>query len=171
MIFAIAAHSATGQKRKYTYEPYHTHPANVAKILDNASLPSHVVAAGWLHDVVEDTAVTIDLLGELFNEAIVSLVAEVTDVSRPEDGNRKARKAKDLEHLANSSPNGASIKLADIIDNTRSIVAKDPGFAPVYLREKKAVLEVLRHGDPDLFKMAFSIVHGAILDLDLDKSA
>jgi (p)ppGpp synthase/HD superfamily hydrolase len=170
-IFAIAAHSATGQKRKYTHEPYHTHPAKVAAILDDARMPFYVIAAGWLHDVVEDTEVTFDLLGELFNDVIVSLVAEVTDVSRSEDGNRKARKAKDLAHLAKSSPNGASIKLADIIDNTRSIVANDPGFAPVYLREKQAVLEVLSHGDPDLFRMALSIVEGAILDLGLDKSA
>ncbi len=83
------------------------------------------------------------------------LVLEVTDVSRPEDGNREARKAIDREHLARSSPEGATIKLADLIDNTKSIVAHDKGFARVYLPEMEKLLEVLRHGDPALWQRAY----------------
>lgn len=164
-LFAIAAHSAADQRRKYTNDPYHIHPANVARILDDAGMPNHVVAAGWLHDVVEDTAVTIEAIETNFNDVVATLVAEVTDVSRPEDGNRKARKAIDLAHLANSSPFGASIKLADIIDNASSIVGNDPNFAPVYLREKLAVLDVLKHGDDGLYKTARVIVEGAVKGL------
>jgi hypothetical protein len=78
----------------------------------------------------------------------------LTDVSRPEDGNRAARKAIDLAHTAKASPAAKTIKLADLIDNTRSIVERDPDFAKVYLQEKARLLEVLQEGDPTLMAMA-----------------
>ena len=77
-------------------------------------------------------------------------VLEVTDVSRPEDGKRAVRKAKDREHLAKSSPRGATIKLSDLIDNAIGIAENDKGFAPVYPRECEDLLPVLKHGDEQL---------------------
>ena len=52
----------------------------------------------------------------VFGDAITDLVLEVTDVSRPSDGKRAARKEEDREHLARSSAGGATIKLGDLID-------------------------------------------------------
>ena len=79
---------------------------------------------------------------------------EVTDVSRPSDGVRVVRKDKDKEHLARSSAGGATIKLADLIDNAVGIAANDKGFAPVYLRECEELLPVLRQGDERLWERA-----------------
>lgn len=76
------------------------------------------------------------------------------DVSRPKDGNRAVRKAKDRAHLARASAEGKSIKLADLVSNTRSIVAHDPNFSVVYLREKRALLPFLTEGDAGLFALA-----------------
>lgn len=159
--FAIAAHSAVGQVRKYTGEPYWTHPCAVAKLVMQVSDISEVaIAAAYLHDVVEDTKVTIEVIDQQFGPYVAQLVAEVTDVSKPEDGNRAVRKAVDREHLAKASPEAQSIKLADIIDNTKSIVAHDPKFAEVYLAEKRLLMPFLLKGDAGLFDRAMDLIDG-----------
>ncbi|MHB8744250.1 MAG: hypothetical protein ACYC9L_14150 [Sulfuricaulis sp.] len=87
-------------------------------------------------------------------ETVTMIVLEVTDISRPEDGSRDVRKAMGKNHLAMASARGQSLKLADLLDNTPSIVKYDPAFAKVYLREKTALLEVLTLGSPRLYAMA-----------------
>jgi hypothetical protein len=82
----------------------------------------------------------------------------LTDVSKPTDGNRAKRKNMDREHIAKASLQAKTIKLADLIDNTRSIVEHDPKFAKVYLTEKALLLEVLREGDSFLWSMAHKIL-------------
>lgn len=148
-VYAMAAHSAVDHRRKYTGDRYHVHPAAVARLLAGYGFGPHVVAAAHLHDVLEDTHATVADLSEVFPSEVVALVVQVTDVSRPEDGNRAARKALDLAHLIRATPEGRAIKLADMIDNTASIVAHDPKFARVYLPEKRLVLRAFK-GTPGL---------------------
>jgi (p)ppGpp synthase/HD superfamily hydrolase len=158
-VFAIAAHSAVQQKRKYTGEPYFVHPAEVARIV--ASVPGStpdMVAAAWLHDVVEDTGCTFTDIHMAFGIDIATLVGWLTDVSKPEDGNRAARKAIDRAHTAEAPAEAQTIKLADLISNSRSIMAHDPAFAKTYLEEKRLLLAVMTKGDPDLHALAASYV-------------
>jgi guanosine-3',5'-bis(diphosphate) 3'-pyrophosphohydrolase len=62
-IFAMAAHSAVGQTRKYTGEPYWTHTQAVAdRVAQLADATEEQIAAAHLHDTLEDTAVTFDLI-------------------------------------------------------------------------------------------------------------
>ena len=154
--FAFMAH--IGQTRKYTGEAYIQHPLAVSEIVNSVNTSPEIIAAALLHDTVEDTDVTIDDIIEKFGVDIAVLVGEVTDVSQPSDGNRKARKVKDLEHIAKASPEGKTIKLADLIHNTKSILECDPDFAKVYMREKRALLEVLQDGNENLYKQAKKIV-------------
>jgi hypothetical protein len=56
--------------------------------------------------------------------------------------------------LAKASPAAMTIKLADIIDNTSTIEFYDPDFAKVYLAEKRPLLDILKAGDPTLWKIA-----------------
>jgi (p)ppGpp synthase/HD superfamily hydrolase len=157
-IFATAAHY--GQKRKYTNEPYINHPAEVVKILktlvDDRTVTSEMIQAAWLHDVVEDTSITIDIILKVFGTEVAILVEMLTDKSSKADGNRAARKQIDLEHTALASPDAQTIKLADLIDNSKSIIERDPEFAKVYLQEKKALLEVLKEGDQRLWRIAYA---------------
>lgn len=148
--YAIAAHKAAGQVRKYTDEPYWVHPAEVAAIVATVSHTDAMLAAAWLHDTVEDTAVTSDDIAQGFGKEVAELVAWLTDVSRPEDGNRARRKQLDREHIAAAPAEVHTIKLADLISNTKSIVEHDPEFAKVYLEEKRLLLEVLVKGDLSL---------------------
>ena len=158
-IFAIAAHAAVQQKRKYTGEPYIVHPAEVARIVAEVEGSTEdMVAAAWLHDVVEDTGVTLTDINLNFGADIAALVGWLTDVSKPEDGNRAKRKAIDREHTAQAPAEAQTIKLADLISNSKSIMQYDPDFAVTYLAEKKLLLEVLTKGDPGLHAEASKYV-------------
>jgi len=163
--FARRAHE--GQVRKYTGEPYFKHLFEVAQLLsDHGASNANIIAAGYLHDTLEDTATTQEELLRVFGTVIKDLVLQVTDVSKASDGNRKVRKKKDLDHLAKSTPPGASIKLADIISNTQSIVMYDRNFAKTYIPEKEALLTVLKHGHPGLYKKAWVTVRTGRIMLD-----
>lgn len=159
--FSIAAHAAVGQVRKYTGEPYSLHPMEVARlVVEHAQgYTDEMICAALLHDVVEDTQVPLSVIAAMFGSGVGDLVEQLTDVSKPEDGNRQVRKAKDLQHTAQACPDAKTVKLADLISNSRSITAHDPEFAKVYLAEKRALLEVLREGDPTLYRMAREIAY------------
>ncbi len=169
MLFAMRAHESIDQRRKFTGEPYINHPMEVARILEYAadSVTPEMYAAAYLHDVVEDTPVTLEEIREAFGPIVAQLVDDLTDVSRPEDGNRAARKAKDLAHTAGICPEAQTVKLADIISNTRDIITHAPDFAKVYLPEKKAQLEVLTMGDKVLHAYASRLVEKGLKRLQL----
>ena len=139
--YAIAAHNAVGQTRKYTKKPYHAHPSSVANTVSRFGARDEVIAAAWLHDVLEDTQVTYEQLREFFGDEVAFLVLELTE--RPRKGKRAHRKRIECRRLARVSEEAQMIKLADLIDNTKDIVKYDPDFARVYLKEKAALLAVL----------------------------
>ena len=152
--FATAAHAAVGQLRKYTHEPYWVHPAEVAATVKTVAHTEAMVAAAYLHDVVEDTGVTLELVRAEFGDEVATLVGWLTDVSRPDHGNRAARKAVDRAHTASAPAEAQTVKLADLLSNTKSIMEHDPEFAKVYLAEKRALLEVMTKGDAELLARA-----------------
>jgi (p)ppGpp synthase/HD superfamily hydrolase len=154
-VFATAAHAAVAQLRKYTNEPYIVHPTEVVGILTSTVEPTEeMIAAAWLHDVVEDTGVSIEVIRAEFGSKVSDLVGWLTDVSRPEQGNRATRKAIDRAHTAAAPSEAQTIKLCDLISNTRSIVEHDAEFARVYLAEKRLLLEVMTKADPELMRRA-----------------
>ncbi|WP_019022896.1 MULTISPECIES: HD domain-containing protein [unclassified Thioalkalivibrio] len=152
--FAALAHIEVGQLRKYTDEPYIVHPAAVAGIVRGVPHTPQMLAAAWLHDTVEDTRVELSDIRAEFGSEVEELVYWLTDVSRPEDGNRETRKAIDRAHLARAPAAAQTVKLADLIDNSRSILEHDPDFARVYIREKDRLLDVLCAGDSHLHTKA-----------------
>ena len=157
-VFATAAHAAVGQVRKYTFEPYIVHPTEVASIVATVPHTNEMLAAAYLHDTVEDTGVSIVDIQVEFGNEVASLVGWLTDVSKPEQGNRAVRKAIDRDHTACAPAEAQTVKLADLIANSRSILAHDPAFAKVYLEEKRMLLEVLTRGDATLMAQARRIV-------------
>lgn len=157
-LFCQQAHDAIKQVRKYTGEPYWHHPFEVMELVRSVGGSESQLCAALLHDVVEDTGVPLEVIQAQFGDDVASLVEMLTDVSKPEDGNRKARKAIDLQHTALASPEAKTIKLADLISNSRSIADHDPDFAVIYMKEKKALLEVLKDGDATLFAEAKRII-------------
>jgi hypothetical protein len=86
-------------------------------------------------------------------------VDEVTNVAKPADGNRAARKAINRRHSAAASPSGQTVKLADVIANLSAIEEADPAFARLFVPEKRALLEMLTKGDAGLQARAWALVH------------
>ena len=151
--FAAKAHGDISHRRKYTNEPYIVHPAQVAHMVSKVTDDVVMIAAAWLHDTVEDTPVSIEDIRREFGNEVAELVDDLSDVAKPEDGNRAVRNEINRKHTATASPRAKTIKLADLIDNTKSIVEHDHDFAIVYLKEKELVLEVLTEGDQTLYNM------------------
>jgi (p)ppGpp synthase/HD superfamily hydrolase len=161
--FAAKAHKEAGQTRKYCGSPYIVHPAEVAKLVSMVTDDVATIAAAWLHDTIEDTDCTYLEIKNLFGDEIADIVMDLTDISQPQDGNRETRKEIDRYHTACGSQKAHTVKLADLISNTRSIVEHDPDFAVVYLKEKEKLLEVLQDGSAILYGIAAdSLIQGKL---------
>ena len=93
--FATQAHRRIEQTRKYSKQAYEVHLKAVADLVAWVSDDQEMIAAAWLHDTVEDTPATLGDIEREFGSEVAQLVADLTDVSRPGDGNRAARKAID----------------------------------------------------------------------------
>lgn len=155
---AFAEHAHANQKRKYDGADYVTHCEAVVAILHGAGIKDEVtLAAAWLHDVVEDTEVTdADLVRE-FDIEVAGIVWWLTDCDATR-GNRRTRKQLDRERLALAPAKAQTIKVADLIDNTTSIVEHDPDFAIIYMKEKALLLPLLERADEGLRRRAIEIL-------------
>ncbi len=156
--YAIEVHQRIKHVRKYSNQPYRVHLEAVAELVSTVTDDPETIAAAWLHDTVEDTPATFEDIENVFSSTIADLVEELTDISRPSDGNRASRKAIDRQHLAKASSRAKTVKLSDLIDNCQDICKHDPRFARVYLEEMNALLTVLKDGDPKLYKKAREIL-------------
>jgi len=170
-IYATEAHQRINHRRKYNNEPYHIHLSAVAKLVSSVTDDETMIAAAWLHDTVEDTQATLEDIEETFGMPVAELVEELTDVSKPGDGNRVTRKRIDHLHLSQASKRAKTVKLADLIDNCKDITRHDPRFAQVYLEEMNELLDVLGDGNPHLFKRAERIHAKSVEMLGLVKPA
>ncbi len=155
MIFAREVHK--NQRRKYTNNPYADHLAEVAGIVATVSssktAPARetMIAVAWLHDCIEDQGVMRGDLYAKFGEDVALGVQWLSDM---ECGNRASRKAASRERLAAAPGWVQTIKCADLISNTSSIVMHDPKFAVTYLEEKRLLLDVMTQADPQLHALA-----------------
>jgi guanosine-3',5'-bis(diphosphate) 3'-pyrophosphohydrolase len=163
--FASRAHGT--QQRKYTPEPYIVHPVRVMKLCREYTSDICILCAALLHDVLEDTPVTLEEMYSFLvkhlppDQALraVNLVVELTDVY-----NRRRRKQLETERLEKTSADSQTVKYADIIDNTNEIVVYDKDFAHLFLHECRAQLRKLDEGDPLLYTRALNAV-----ELSLDQ--
>jgi (p)ppGpp synthase/HD superfamily hydrolase len=161
---AFAGRAHRGQKRKYRGEPYITHPMAVADMLITL-VPDHtmeMVQAALLHDVVEDTPITIEQIQAEFGDTVSRYVTYLTDVSVPSDGNRKVRKRMDAEWNALGPAEAQTIKVADLIHNSLDIREQDPKFWKLYKEEKMFTLRQLHLADPDLKALARKLIEESL---------
>jgi guanosine-3',5'-bis(diphosphate) 3'-pyrophosphohydrolase len=170
--FAHDAHDSILQKRKYSNEPYWVHTDAVAAMVEQvfreanagqlSATHEKAVAAAHLHDVLEDVFpknqhFSHDLILKEFGREVLDMVKHLTDVYTKESYpsyNRAQRKKMERDRIAQLSPDIQTVKLADLICNTESIVAQDPDFAKVYLKEKFQLLPALVNGNSGLLARA-----------------
>jgi (p)ppGpp synthase/HD superfamily hydrolase len=173
-IAATRMHASINHMRKYPENtPYITHPAAVVQILKGVKgVTPEGFAAAWLHDVVEDVfkgrrAAGITWVLANFGQRVHDLVEMLTDPDYPgvDDPDLKKRPGRDArmqmnrEHTALADWEGQTIKLADLIHNTFSIVKYDKDFAVIYLAEKRLLLPMMTKGDRKLWKRAWELAH------------
>ena len=116
--FAIKAHK--GQVRKSEIEkPMIIHPINVGLILENYGFDDNLVAAGYLHDVVEDTKYTLDDIKDNFNDDITSLVKGVTEPDKTLSW--EERKTYAINEISKLDFRNKVLKVADKINNLEDI--------------------------------------------------
>lgn len=158
-LFAAIAHG--DQTRKFTFEPYVSHPIAVAEILYKAGVTDiAMLQAALLHDVIEDTDATYTMVHNTFGYQVVTMVLGLTKASIIDEyeGNRKARHEYDVDRIEMQDYRVHTIKCADIIHNAPSMIEYGKDFAKVWLQEKKDYLEVMTKGDNDLWVRASEIV-------------
>jgi len=120
-VFAGRAHE--GQVRR-SGEPYLSHPLEVASILADMQLDSITLAAGLLHDVLEDTAVTALDLQKAFGKEISDLVEGVTKISRVQETSPETRQAESIRKIILAMTDDLRvifIKLADRVHNLKTL--------------------------------------------------
>ena len=120
--------------------PYMTHLACVMHILHAYRAPEHVVVAGVLHDVLEDTDTKLWEVEALFGPEVARLVLAVTN---PVGGNRKERHAIQYPKIRAAGDEAIMVKLADRIANVSS-----GGKIGMYHKEKEAFRAALYHDNP-----------------------
>jgi (p)ppGpp synthase/HD superfamily hydrolase len=137
--------------RKYTGNPYSDHLAEVAGIVATVDSSDETIATAWLHDCREDQGVTSMEIEIMFGMRVAVGVALLSDL---ETGNRAERKVASRARLVDAPGWIQTIKCADLISNTSSIVKHDPKFSVTYLEEKRLLLDVMTKADPRLIAIA-----------------
>jgi len=139
---AFDAHS--DQKRKYTEDPYIFHPIRVALRVASIGGSEEEIAAALLHDVVEDSDITIEDIKESFGNQVTLYINELTEKFTKEDYpdlNRRERKKREFDRMKSISEGSRLIKIFDKIDNLKEFDYSD-NFFWVYLNEGKQLLDV-----------------------------
>lgn len=128
--FAIKYHDDQRRKNKEGLL-YLTHLVGVANLLVEAECEECVVIAGLLHDVIEDTQTTEELVKAEFGDHIAYLVKQVTNIES--DSKLEIKKAQ-VEKSAKFSYGASLVKLADKIDNLRDLNVSPPlSWSPEYV--------------------------------------
>ena len=123
IVFAVQAHS--GMVRKGTKTPYILHPLEAAAIVATMTDDEEVIAAAVLHDVLEDTRVTVIQLIEEFGQRVTAFVSAESENKRediPATETWKLRKQETIDALYNEKhPDVKMIALGDKLSNVRAM--------------------------------------------------
>jgi GTP pyrophosphokinase len=150
-----------GQSRA-SGEPYLVHPLEVALVLAEMKMDSVAVAAGLLHDSVEDTSVTIVDIRKEFGEQVAHIVEGVTKISKIDFATREEQQAENLRKMMLAMVDDIRvilIKLADRLHNMRTLEHLAPE------RQQKIASETLEIYAPIAHRLGMGKIRGELEDL------
>src|SRR5450432_1023942 len=143
-------------------EPYLVHPLEVALVLAEMKMDSVAVAAGLLHDSVEDTSVTIVDIRKEFGEQVAHIVEGVTKISQIDFSTREEQQAENLRKMMLAMVDDIRvvlIKLADRLHNMRTLEHLEPE------RQQKIARETLDIYGPIAHRLGMGKIRGELEDL------
>jgi GTP diphosphokinase / guanosine-3',5'-bis(diphosphate) 3'-diphosphatase len=143
-------------------EPYLVHPLEVALVLAEMKMDPVAVAAGLLHDSVEDTSVTIVDIRKEFGEQVAHIVEGVTKISKIDFATREEQQAENLRKMMLAMVDDIRvvlIKLADRLHNMRTLEHLDPE------RQHKIAEETLEIYAPIAHRLGMGKIRGELEDL------
>ena len=143
-------------------EPYVLHPLEVAQVLAEMKLDSTAIAAGLLHDAVEDTPVTTEDITAMFGEQVAHIVEGVTKIDKIQFANREDRQAENVRKMLLAMVSDVRvviIKLADRLHNMRTLEHLRPERQQAIARETLDIYAPLAH------RLGMGKVRGELEDL------
>jgi (p)ppGpp synthase/HD superfamily hydrolase len=138
--FATQKH--LGQKRKFNGSDYITHPASVAELVSHFGGNTEMIAAAWLHDVVEDTNTSIDEIKKEFGSKIANFVNELTNPTEVEKNGNKSKYIADK--MPQMSDESLTIKLCDRLNNVSDFKNADKKWANKYANKTRFIINSLK---------------------------
>ncbi len=159
--FALESH---GDQKRVSGVPYILHPTSVACILVELGMDSESIVAALLHDVVEDTPVTLEEVTKRFGKEIAGLIDGVTKISKIPFSNREEQQAENIRKMLIAMSNDIRviiIKLADRLHNMRTI-----NCMPEQKRRDKA-LENMEVFAPIAHRLGIKAVKEELEDLSI----
>ena len=150
-----------GQSRA-SGEPYLVHPLEVALVLTEMKMDSVAVAAGLLHDSVEDTSVTVTDIRQEFGEQVAHIVEGVTKISKIDFATKEEQQAENLRKMMLAMVDDIRvilIKLADRLHNMRTLEHLEPE------RQQKIAKETLEIYAPIAHRLGMGKIRGELEDL------
>jgi len=144
----ILAHIAHDGQVRFSGEPYIQHPLAVAHILLDLELDADTVTAALLHDVAEDTPVSLEVIGLEFGAAVGALVEGVTKISRIEERPLRDEQAYNLRKMFLAMSEDVRVillKLADRLHNMRTLDAMPPENQRKTAEETREIYAPLAH--------------------------
>ena len=157
--FCVKHHQ--GQMRA-SGEPYIIHPLEVAEVLAEMKMDATSIAAGLLHDSVEDTPATNEEIGEEFGDQVAHIVEGVTKIDKIQFANREDRQAENVRKMLLAMVSDVRvvlIKLADRLHNMRTLEHLQPDRQEAIARETQDIYAPLAH------RLGMGKVRGELEDL------
>ncbi|PYM63067.1 MAG: GTP pyrophosphokinase [Candidatus Rokuibacteriota bacterium] len=151
-------------QRRMSGEPYHVHPLAVASLLVDFKMDVTTVTAGLLHDVLEDTTTTKDVLAQRFGDDIAELVDGVTKIGKLAFASREERQAENFRKMLVAMARDMRvlmIKLADRLHNMRTLQYLAPDKQRAIAQETLDIYAPLAH------RLGMAKVKGELEDLAL----
>lgn len=161
--YEVASQAHAGQCR-FSGEPYIIHPVAVAKILFDLGMDDKSLIAALLHDVVEDTPITLDNLREEFGDDVATLVDGVTKLGKVPLATREERQAENVRKMLiamNQDIRVIIIKLADRLHNMRTLEFMRPA------KQMEKSLETLEIYAPIADRLGISSIKEQLEDLSI----
>src|SRR5271170_4009458 len=146
-VYAVAE-GAHREQRRASGESYIEHPLAVAAILADLEMDRQTIAAALLHDVVEDTVITSEEVGERFGEEIASLVDGVTKLTRIPYQTKEDAQVENLRKMFLAMAKDIRviiIKLADRLHNMRTLASLPPAKQQTIARETLEIYAPIAH--------------------------